>query len=653
MPGPHARAARRAAVGVAFNTHRGVSASARRRPAGGRLARLAAAWLAASVLAGCASIEPFFDEFKPQPVDAAAPPAEAPAVGPPQADVYRLEIDAPEPLRSILERHLDLARFRDARVAGAVTRLELDRLIAGAPAQARSLAETEGYFDARVDVSRDRAEVPLVRVVMQPGPQAHVTKVDIAFEGALQAAGDAGDAAALDTIAMIESAWSLAPGGAFTQSAWAGAKSSTIARLQGAGYATARWSSTAATVDASTHSVTLALVADSGPLFRIGSVRIEGLSRYSEAALRNLLDYTPGQVYSEALLASWQRHLQRAELFEAATVELLIDPAHAEDATVLVRVKEHNLQQATVGVGYSTDTGPRATLDTMHRRFGGWDVTLTNKLQVGGARNGWTGQLISHPLPDHYRNLLSAGFERLDLNDELRTSANVRLGRTQDTDDFGRQYFVAVQGAKVESAAPTTSAWAATLNYNAVVRRIDSIALPTRGIVFAAETAGGYAFHTSESTGPLARLLGRVTAYRPLSERLFLQGYVELGQVFARSDTGIPDTLLFRAGGQDSVRGYDYRSLGPVVDGVVTSGRMLFTSSLELAGPISSKYPTLWGAVFVDVGNAANQWSDLKPVVGVGPGIRWRSPVGALRVDLAYAIDDRRWRLEVSLGIAP
>ena len=123
--------------------------------------------------------------------------------------------------------------------------------------------------------------------------------------------------------------------------------------------------------------------------------------------------------------------------------------------------------------------------------------------------------------------------------------------------------------------------------------------------------------------------------------------------MFARSDVGIPDTLLFRAGGQDSVRGYAYRSLGPIEDGVVTSGRMLFTSSLELARPISSRFPSLWGSFFVDAGNASNSWGSMRPVVGLGPGIRWRSPVGALRVDLAYGVDLHKWRLEVSLGIAP
>lgn len=613
--------------------------------------RAALASIVALLLAGCANLQPFFDEFRDKPV--AETPDESSPQGLPQADVYRLEIVAPEPLRSLYEKYLDLARFRDARVAGAVTRLELDRLIAGAPAQARALAETEGYFDAQVDASRDRADVPLVRVVVDPGPRARIASVAIAFEGPLQEAGAAGDESARRTMRSIERDWPLVQGAPFSQAAWSDAKNSTLARLQGAGYATARWGDTAATVDVSKHSVALRLVADSGPLFRLGHLRIEGLSRYEETAVRNIVDFTAGEPYSEALLAAWQRHLQRSELFEAATVVLLVEPDHAADATVLVTVKEQQLQQATVGIGYSTDTGPRMTLDHIHRRPFGRDVTVTNKLEIGGAKNAWAGQIISHPLPDHYRDLVSAGYERLDLNDELRTSANVRLGRTQDTDDFVRQYFVAVLGARVESAAPTTSAWAGTLNYNGVIRRVDSIVLPTRGVVFSAETAAGYSFHTTASNGALGRLLGRVTAYRPLSERLFMQGYLELGQVFARSDTGIPDTLLFRAGGQDSVRGYDYRSLGPVVNGVVTSGRMLFTSSVEIAGPISEKFPTLWGAVFIDAGNAANQWSDLKPVIGVGPGLRWRSPVGALRVDLAYGIDVHRWQLQVSLGIAP
>lgn len=604
------------------------------------------------MLTGCASFEALRADIAGRPV--AEPGAtEAEPAGPPQADVYTLEVQAPERLRTVLATYLDLARFRDARVAGAVTRLELDRLIAAAPAQARALAETEGYFDAEVTVTRDRAEVPHVVVAVEPGPRARIAEVGIAVEGPLHDAAQAGDALAADTAAMLLEQWPLPQGEPFTQSGWNAAKNGTLSRLHGAGYPLATWRSTAATVDTTTRQVDLQLVVDSGPLFRLGTLRIEGLSRYSEATVVHLLDFKPGEVYTEALLARWQRHLQRSELFEGAVVELLVDSPDPTAATVVVSVREFPLQQVTTGIGYSSDTGARATLDYMHRHPFGQNVVLTNSFQVGRQKNAWTGQVISHPLPDHYRDLVSAGYERLDQDDELRTSANIRVGRNQDTDDFGRQYFIALQSATVTSAAPETSAVALSLNYNWVTRHIDSIALPTNGIVFSAETGAGYSFRATESDGYFARGLGRVTGYRPLGGDWNLQWRLEAGEVFAKSDVTIPDTLLFRAGGQDSVRGYAYRSLGPIVNGVVTSGRMLFTSSVELARPISADIPSLWGAVFVDAGNASNSWRDMRPAVGVGPGIRWRSPVGALRVDVAYGVDDRKWRLEVSLGIAP
>ena len=612
----------------------------------------AAALCLSFLLTGCANLEALRADITGRPVAQPAAGAAGAADGPaePIADVYTLDVLGPEPVRAVLAKHLDLARFRDARVAGAVTPLELDRLIAAAPAQGRALAETEGYFDAEVSVTRNRAEVPQVVVTIVPGPRSLIDEVGLAVEGP-QPPPEGADANEMTTILLEQ--WPLPQGEPFTQAGWTSAKNSTLARLQGVGYPLARWISTSATVETATRRVNLQLVADSGPLFRLGKLEILGLSRYGETTVQNLLGFTPGEVYTEALLARWQRHLQRSELFEAAVVELKVDPEQADAATVIVTVREFPAQQVTTGLGFSSDTGARATLNYMHRQPFDLNVIVTNNLEVGRQKNAWTGQVISHPLPDHYRNLVSAGYERLDQDNELRTSGSVRIGRTQDTDDFTRQYFVAVQSATVTSAAPETSAVAVSLNYNWVRRDIDSIALPTRGLIFSAETAGGYSFDTTQSEGVFARGLGRLTGYRPLGGLWNLQWRLEAGEVFAKSDVTIPDTLLFRAGGQDSVRGYGFRALGPEVNGVVTSGRMLFTSSVELARPFSSQLPALWGAVFVDAGSASNSWRDMRPAVGIGPGIRWRSPVGALRVDLAYGVDVHKWRLEVSLGISP
>jgi translocation and assembly module TamA len=157
---------------------------------------------------------------------------------------------------------------------------------------------------------------------------------------------------------------------------------------------------------------------------------------------------------------------------------------------------------------------------------------------------------------------------------------------------------------------------------------------------------------STAENGPLARLYARLYHFRPFARGWHATYRVEAGQVFAREAVGVPDTLLFRAGGDESVRGYDYRSLGPLVNGAVTSGRALLTASAEVAHPILARLPQLWGAAFVDAGQAARRFSELSPVVGVGVGVRYRSPVGPLKFDVAYGVEDRQYRAHVSAGVA-
>ena len=89
-----------------------------------------------------------------------------------------------------------------------------------------------------------------------------------------------------------------------------------------------------------------------------------------------------------------------------------------------------------------------------------------------------------------------------------------------------------------------------------------------------------------------------------------------------------------------------------MVDGAITSGRVLLTGSAEIARPISKRRPEFWWAAFVDAGDAANRWSEVHPALGYGTGLRWRSPVGPLRLDLAYGQRVRRVRVHLSVGIA-
>ena len=621
--------------------------------------RAALAALAALALSGCANLPFLPGRAGP---DAAAGGASAPAM----RDIYRLEVQAPEPLRKLLLTHLDLARFQSAPMLDAIDDAEIERLMRAASAQARGLLETEGFFNAEVTAARvgtapgpDATELPLLRVVAEPGPQARIVSVSIEAIGDLPAAAAAGDDDAARELARFQGQWPLRVGDGFRQAAWADARNSSLASLHAQGFASAGWSSTHALVDATANSVAVTVVADSGPRFRLGEIRVEGLKRFDEDSVRRLANFGPGEPYTEKLLLDFQERLQRIGLFESASVVLDADLATAGAAPVLVRVREQTMQQATVGVGYSANTGPRVSVEHVHRRVFGTRWAAKNKIVLGPQEQSWEGDLSSHPLEGLNRNLLSGSASRLLVDDQTQLSWNARIGRTQDTPRLERRYFVELAHARVDSDPLTSQADAVSLNYQWVHRAIDDVRVPTEGLTTSLQVALGYSHGTQsvqtgppvEARGPFTRLYGRMTWYQRLGASWYGVARVEAGEVFTRNVIGVPDTLLFRAGGDASVRGYGYRELGPSIDGTITSGRNLLTGSVEIARPIMEKHPAYLWAAFIDAGNAADGWSNLKPALGYGVGLRWRSPVGPLRADLAYGQESQQVRLHLSVGI--
>jgi translocation and assembly module TamA len=179
------------------------------------------------------------------------------------------------------------------------------------------------------------------------------------------------------------------------------------------------------------------------------------------------------------------------------------------------------------------------------------------------------------------------------------------------------------------------------------------VLLPTRGFALNLQGSLGQASSNTGDNGPYSRLYARLTGYLPLGSQWFGQARLEAGQVVKRATVVVPDALGFRAGGDESVRAYAYRSLAPLdAAGATVSGTSLLTSSIEVAHPISSDLPSVWGALFVDAGRAVDHWADYKPAVGYGLGVRWRSPIGPLRVDLARASETHKLRLHLSVGMS-
>ena len=675
---------------------------------GGHGGRSVAAWALLGLVvsgglltSGCSQVQPLIAAF-----DTTARPTAPPLID--------LKVDAPAALKPLLEKHLDLARLGLLRSDETPSAGEINRLIAAAPAQARELLQTEGYFDAQVTVQRssvprieagassaaapaDSAAAPsasasasapasvadddpalrrdrlqVVRVTVVPGDPTQVSALQIRTEGELQARVERGDADAIALQHGLAAVSTLQPGMVFRNPDWSASKQALQARVRAAGYAAVRIQDSRAAVDATARTAQLRVLLDSGPLFLTGPLQISGLQHHDEQTVRNLAGFEAGEPLTEARLLEFQDRLQAARLFQAATVTIEPDPLTAaqsaaqtaETTPVRVRLVELPLQQATVGVGVTSNSGARVTAEHSHRRPFDWPVIAYNKLEYGQRNQKFSSDIQTHPGPRFFRNLAGLQIERDQGNTDTVLSQQLRLGRTQDTPRSERLQFVELLRSRREALNPLASnaaqpadsgpstATALSINAHQVWRNLDSVLLPTRGWVLSVQGGVGESTSHGGAAGPFTRLYTRMTGYLPLGGQWYSQARLEVGSVLHRNDVEVPDSLGFRAGGEDSVRGYGYRELAPTdASGATISGDVLLTTSLELARPIMASMPAVWAAVFIDAGRAAKRWNSFNPALGYGVGVRWRSPIGPLRVDLAYGEEVKRFRLHFSVGI--
>lgn len=608
-----------------------------------------------TLLGGCSSL-PFFSHKD----DAAT----TTTTREPEVALYEFDVDTPRAaLRTLLLTYLDVARFQKAPKSDAIAGAELDRLAAAAPAQARALLETEGYFDADVRIvqtPRGSAEGSLPRLTMTvvPGPQVTVKSVTIESTAPLATRTPTREEPWSDRLEELRRTWALKPGQPFRQPAWDGAKNAALGALRADGYPTASWQATHAKVDATAGTAALEVTVEGGPLFRLGPIRVEGVNRYDVDAVKRLATFFNGEPYSEKLLLDYRDRLVKIGLFEGATVELDAS-GPPEAAPVVVKVKELSQYQATFGIGYSANTGPRVSVEHYDRKVFGLPWISHSTLTYGPDLKSIGTELTSYPRENMWRNLAAANIEELHAAGETRDSWSTRIGRSLDTTRFERLYYLEAAHAKVSSAPLVDSADAFSGNYNWLRRDLDSILSPTEGTAVSLQGGLGYGHGTEtrsdlvgelQSRGPFVRAYTNLHWYRPFGG-WYANARVEAGEVFVHDRIGVPDTILFRAGGDNSVRGYGYRTLGPTVNGAVVAGRVLATGSVEVEHALTDRLPGLLGALFVDAGNAADQWIDFRPAFGYGAGLHYRSPVGPLRLDVAYGQNVHQFRLHVSVGV--
>jgi translocation and assembly module TamA len=311
---------------------------------------------------------------------------------------------------------------------------------------------------------------------------------------------------------------------------------------------------------------------------------------------------------------------------------------------VVVRVTENKAKNAEVGLGFSTNTGARAQvayddLNVFGKRMK-TDVIYEQRRQTARADFYWP------TTPKGYNDSIGGGIERTDLRGEVTTVVSLAARRAWGSPLFEQSVALELLTEKrVIDALPGTRSKSLPLTYNVTKRKLDSLVQPTRGYIVNGQIGGALLPLATDER--FVRAYARFVGYRPVGSAgsLVLRG--EAGAVASREKDGVPSTFLFRAGGDQSVRGYGYQQLGVEEAGAIVGGRYLLTASVEY----QYYFKPPWGvAVFYDAGNAADSLGDLHPKSGYGVGARWRSPVGPINVDVAYGHALKKARLHFSLG---
>lgn len=559
----------------------------------------------------------------------------------------RVEISGAAEFLPLLNDNLQIVRLtRDS----SVNVDELQRLLAITPQQIKDLLATEGYFSVEVTASLEATpQQAVAKLQVNTGEPTKINQVDIQFAGALASAPDASA-----RIARLRKQWLLAPGERFRQAQWDAAKNALLQSLLARDYPAAQIADSSAQIDPALHRAKLTIVLDSGPAFTFGELDINGLQRYSRFLIDNINTIRPGEAYSQERLSELQARLLDTGYFRSVFATVNADPEQAQRAPIRLDLNEIESKRLGIGLGFSTDSGARAQLKWLDRNFLARDWRLETALRADRQTQLADGNLYLRPLEQGvYQDRLRGWVPSVGLSfgrtyltgeelDKIRNS--VRLSSPSKIDEQVLAFSFLADHRRIEGLEPVTRQ-ALVASYSYARRRLDQLISPRRGNVMSVELSAGLGGVLNDEN--IARVLLQGWLLQPLGQRWSAVLRAQAGQVFGARDQSVPDDLLFRTGGDQSVRGYGFGRLGVPRGSAIVGGNVLVVISAELVYQIKPA----WGiALFTDAGDAAASRAEFRLKQGSGVGARWRSPIGPVNIDVAHGHETGETRLHFSLG---
>ena len=501
----------------------------------------------------------------------------------------------------------------------------------------RALGYYEPSFEKSLDLEREGCWLATVRVL--PGPRTRYRDVEIRIGGAAE-----------DDSVFLAAANERRPrqGEPLHHGDYAAYKDRLRVAAADRGYVEAEFTAARIDVWPEQQAADVTLHFASGPRYRLGEITVD--QDFLEPGLvRAYLDLREGVPYDARLISEAYQAMLTSGYFRSVRIEPDLSVSPDQRIPVTVQLTPATRIEYTAGVGVSTDAGLRLR--------GGYE-----NMRVNDRGHRFGAQLLASDVESY----LTANY-RLPLGDPtvewLTYNAGLRNEdtKTSETDSMtlGVKRVTRLGGDWLRTEGLQFGYW----DYQVSTEDDDSVLVlpslafsrasfdwdinPRRGYTLGIESRGTH--EAIGSTTSFLQFSGYFRFVHPLGEKGKVIAGTELGLTVKREFDELPPEFRFFAGGDASVRGYGYQTLGPKdEEGNVVGGTRLATVRLEYVHDLFGNFA---GAVFVDAGNAFNelQWS---PSIGAGIGLRWRSPVGPLRVYLAHPFDDpnRSVRLHITLG---
>lgn len=547
-------------------------------------------------------------------------------------------LSAPEEIEDFLHKHLKLPTEPFLNSA------EEKNFLYRTQQEIRELLKSEGYFSSVITVSRESKEnsnKPHLKI--DPGEVTRVGEISIAFRGVI-----AEESRYQDRIQLLRASWSLKQNERFRSSDWEQAKSILVSMVASEEFAAAYLVTSQATVDPERAQADLSVVIDSGPVFYFGELEITGLERYQENLITASKNFKTGDVYKRETLQLFQNALQKGPQFSTVSVTISAEVAHHRAVPVQVTVTEAQSQRVAFGLGYSSNNGARGELNYRNHNLFDRAWNLTSMLRLEQRRQTFLGTVDTLPDQNHVNYSAGASLQMTNIQNLKTIEQKIGVTRNYQTPKIQMQVGLSWQHeSKQPSGGINQINEALVLDWRWRRQVVDDPFFIRRGDVTEIRIGGGVEALLSDQN--FLRTYARHQTWWPVGARdtFFLRA--EVGYTFADSRFGIPQEYLFRAGGIQSVRGYDFKSLGEREGNAVVGALTMVTGTAEYTHWLNQQ----WGAAaFVDVGNAADRWRALHPVIGYGAGIRWRSPAGPIALDLARGHDTGNLRVHFSMTVA-